>query len=300
MTVGRAEWPLRTPPRLSDPGSVGRDRHDPVGGEEVRFRTDLYAGTADDYDRFRPPYPAPLLDDLRARVPLGPGGRVLDLACGTGQVTFALAAHAREVVAVDQEPGFVAFGARKAARLGVTNVRWVEGAAEEVALDGDLDLVAIGNAFHRLDREVVARRLVAHLRPAGCVALLWGDPPWRGDRAWQRVLDDVLVDWTERVGAQDRVPAGWAEAIVRDPHEAVLRRAGLTYEGTFEFTAPVTWSVDALAGFAYSTSVLSRAALGDHAAAFAADLRRRLLACEGDGVFEQDVSFAYQLARRPG
>jgi SAM-dependent methyltransferase len=235
-------------------------------GDEVRFRSDLYAGTAEDYDRFRPPYPPPLVDDLRARVPLGPWRRVLDLACGTGQVAFALAAHAREVVAVDQEPDFVDFSARKAARLGVTNVRWVEGAAEHVALDGDFDLVAIGNAFHRLDREVV---------------------------------DDALVDWTQRVGAQERVPAGWAEAIARDPHEAVLRRVGLTYEGKFEFTAPATRSVDALTGFAYSTSVLSRAALGDHAAEFAADLRRRLLACQGDGVFEQDASFAYQLARRP-
>jgi ubiquinone/menaquinone biosynthesis C-methylase UbiE len=92
-------------------------------GDEPRFRTDLYAGTAKDYDRFRPPYPAALVDDLRARVPLGPGGRVLDLACGTGQVAFALAAHAREVVAVDQEPGFVEFGEQKAGRLGVGNIR---------------------------------------------------------------------------------------------------------------------------------------------------------------------------------
>ena len=31
--------------------------------EEPRFRTDLYRGTASDYDRFRPPYPDQLLDD---------------------------------------------------------------------------------------------------------------------------------------------------------------------------------------------------------------------------------------------
>jgi SAM-dependent methyltransferase len=271
-----------------------------MGADEVRFRTDLYAGTAEDYDRYRPPYPAALIDDLRARVPLGPGSRVLDLACGTGQLAFTLAEHAREVVAVDQEPGFVDFCDRKAGRLGVTNVRTVLGAAEDVVLDGDFDLVAIGNAFHRLDREVVARRLVPHLRPAGCLALVWGDGPSRGDRAWQRVLDGTLADWTERAGARDRVPAGWDAVIARDPHEAVVRRVGLAYEGTFEFTARQRWSPATLAGFAYSTSFLSRAALGDHAAAFEADLRLRLLACRSDGVFEQDVSFAYQLARRQG
>ena len=87
-------------------------------GDELRFRTDLYAGTAEDYDRFRPPYPEALVDDLRARVPLGPGGWVLDFACGAGQVAFALAAHARAVVAVDQEPGSSSSVSRRRAASG--------------------------------------------------------------------------------------------------------------------------------------------------------------------------------------
>jgi ubiquinone/menaquinone biosynthesis C-methylase UbiE len=51
----------------------------------------LYRGTAECYDRFRPRYLATLVDDLRARVHFDDAGRVLDLACGTGQVAFALA-----------------------------------------------------------------------------------------------------------------------------------------------------------------------------------------------------------------
>ena len=43
--------------------------------------------------------------------------------------------------------------------LGVTNIRWITAAAETVELDGAFDLVAIGNAFHRLDRDAVAGRL---------------------------------------------------------------------------------------------------------------------------------------------
>jgi SAM-dependent methyltransferase len=59
---------------------------------ELRYRKDLFKGTAEYYDRFRPPYPSVLLDDLRARVPILGTGRLLDLACGTGQVAFSLAA----------------------------------------------------------------------------------------------------------------------------------------------------------------------------------------------------------------
>jgi SAM-dependent methyltransferase len=268
-----------------------------VGGEP-RFRKDLYEGTADYYDRFRPPYPAALIDDLRARVPLRGESRVLDLACGTGQIAFALAADVDEVWAVDQEAGAVAFGRRKAELLGVSNIHWVAAAAEDVALDGAFDLVAVGNAFHRFDRDAVAARLVPRLPGGGCVALVWGETPWRRDRPWQRTLHDTIERWRDRAGVRDRVPERWERAIEQDPHETVLRRAGLSYEGKVEFSVPLRWSVESLVGLVYSTSFLSRAALGHHADAFEADLRTQLLACRPDGLFEQDASFAYELARR--
>jgi SAM-dependent methyltransferase len=266
---------------------------------EPRFRKDLFKGTAEYYDRFRPRYPAVLLDDLRARVPIDASSRLLDLACGTGQVAFALAADMADVWAVDQEAESIDFGRRKAQRLGVTNIQWVAAAAEDVPLDGPFDLVAIGNAFHRVDRDAVAKRLAPQLSERGCVALLWGGTPWPGDRHWQRVLDDMVRRWMDAVGARDRVPEGWEQAMDRDPHEQVLRRAGLSYEGRSEFSLVERWTVESLIGFIYSTSVLNRAVLADHVEAFESDLRGQLLACDPDGVFEQELTFAYELARRP-
>jgi SAM-dependent methyltransferase len=267
-------------------------------GTELPFRKDLFKGTAEHYDRFRLPYPALLLDDLRARVPLDGNGRLLDLACGTGQVAFALASDVAEVWAVDLEAELIELGRRKAQRLGITNMQWIASAAEDVALQGAFDLVAVGNAFHRLDRDAVAQRLATHVAERGCVALLWGGTPWLGDRRWQRVLDDTLQRWTNAVGARDRVPEGWEQAIDRDPHEQVLRRAGLSYEGLFEFSHVEQWTVESLTGFVYSTSFLNRVVLGHHVDAFEDDLDRQLLACCPDGVFEQDLTFAYELARR--
>jgi SAM-dependent methyltransferase len=263
-----------------------------------RYRKDLFAGTAEYYDRFRPPYPTVLLEDLRARVSLGGTDRLLDLACGTGQVAFALAADVAEVWAVDQEAESIEFAKRKAQSLGVTNIRWIAAAAEEVGLEGAFDLVAIGNAFHRLDRAAVARRLVPHLPERGGVALLWGGTPWRGDRPWQHVLADTLEGWMDAVGARHRVPTGWEQVIDQDPHERVLRRAGLSYEGLFEFSVEERWSIETLIGFVYSTSFLNRTVVERHVDEFESDLRRRLLACCADGVFEQDLTFAYELARR--
>jgi SAM-dependent methyltransferase len=262
------------------------------------FRKDLFEGTAEDYERFRPPYPAALIDDLRTRARLGPASRVLDLACGTGQIAFAISPHVAEVVAVDPERGSVEFGRRKCERLGVANISWVTASAETMALAGAFDLVAIGNAFHRLDREAVARRLVPHLIDGGCLALLWSGSPWEGAQPWHRVFWAVLERWQDRVSARDRIPAGWQEAIDRDPHAAVLRRVGLTYESAFDFPVTKRWTVETLAGFVYSTSFLNRAVLGDQVDAFARDLASALLDCRPDGVFEQELTFVYELARR--
>jgi SAM-dependent methyltransferase len=267
-------------------------------GSEPSFRTDLYKGTAEYYDRFRPPYPPALFADLRARAPISGSGRLLDLACGTGQITFALAGDFSEVWAVDQEDESVDFGRAKAQRLGVSNIEWLAGRAEDIQVLGSFELIAIGNAFQRLRRQVVAERAMSWLAPGGCLALLWGGTPWLGDVSWQQAMADTFEGWMRKVGATDRVPDGWQEVIARDPHPRVLERAGLSFVGSFEFPVEHTWTVQTLTGFVYSTSFLNPNALGNHMQEFERDLHARLIACEPSGVFHQKSSFSYDLARR--
>src|SRR5258708_1838492 len=73
----------------------------------IRFRRDLYRGTAAYYDKYRLPYPPALIDDLVARTALSGAGRLVDLACGPGLVAFALCSHFAEVWAVDQEADMI-------------------------------------------------------------------------------------------------------------------------------------------------------------------------------------------------
>jgi SAM-dependent methyltransferase len=267
---------------------------------DPEFRTDLYRGAAPYYDRYRPPYPETLFDDLLARLPVSGSGRLLDLACGTGQVAFPLSPHFVEVVAVDQEPDAVQFGRTKAKAAGADNIRWLTGSAETVALDGSFELITVGNAFHRLKRRIVAERMRSWAGPGGGVAIVWGDTPSQGDLPWQKALEDLIVEWMARAGTTDRVPAGWASAMASDPHEAVLRRAGFEYLGKFGFTADQTWTVETLIGFMYSTSMLNRSALGDESEEFERRLAERLGPYSSDGTFRVPATYAYELARWPG
>jgi SAM-dependent methyltransferase len=238
-----------------------------------------------------------MIDDLAIRVRADGTGRLLDLACGTGQVAFALRDRFGEIWLADQEPGMIAVAGRKAA--GDTARFWfVTGPAERLDLpSGTFDLITIGNAFHRLTRDSVAANVRRWLAPSGHLALLWGDGPAAGTEPWQQALQVVMHRFQERNGADDRIPPGYAAARRDRPDAEVLAAAGMEITATGQATADRLWTLDEISGFLASTSVLSAAALGESAADFEHDVRDALLSCQPAGQFRQAATFSYQLAR---
>jgi SAM-dependent methyltransferase len=267
----------------------------------VNFRPDLYRGTAVYYDRYRPPYPDALIDDLVLRTGADGTGRLLDLACGTGHVCFALCGWFAEIWAVDQEPEMISLARQNAAaRVDPPRFEFRTAAAENLAApEESFDLVAIGNAFHRLRRDVVAVKAMQWLRPGGHLALLWASTPNLGDAPWQQALHDQMRQWQQRPGAQQRLPAGYEADRSARPDLDILSATGFEIVGKREFPVSLVWTAAEIAGFVASTSILSPDALGSDAAAFNDSLSRALLEAEPDGEFRQDATFAYELARRP-
>ena len=268
--------------------------------DEVRFAADLFRGSAGYYDRYRLPYPEVMLTDLIRRAEVSGRGRLLDLACGTGQLAFPLHRWFGQVWAVDQEPDMVAVVRVKAAAQGAADVQPIVSDAETLdAQSGFFELAVIGNAFHRLNRDLVAGRVLGWLRPGGCLAVCWSSVPCIGEKDWQRALTVTLDRWKAALGAEHRIPAGWELPRQRRPDLQVLSDAGFEAAGSHEFPVGHRWSLPELAGFIRSTSFLPASVLGDHAAAFDADLAATVGPHGDGGAFTENVSFAYDLARKP-
>jgi SAM-dependent methyltransferase len=266
----------------------------------MRFEPDLYRGTAGYYDRFRLPYPDALIADLLRRAAPSGRGRLLDLACGTGQLAFPLRGRFADVWCVDAEPDMTEAVRAKASAVAAAHIHTITVRAEDLPAEPDsFELIVIGNAFHRLHRALIAERAYTWLKPGGCLALCWSTSPWAGPQDWQRALDSTLRTWRNALGAVGRVPPGWEQPRQRDPDHDVLSRAGFEPAGRHEFSVEQHWTIRELAGHIRSTSFLPPQVLADRADAFDADLTAELSRHTANDRLTETVSFAYELARKP-
>jgi ubiquinone/menaquinone biosynthesis C-methylase UbiE len=97
-------------------------------------------------------------------------GDVLDVACGPGVVSAAVAAFAREVVAFDLTPRMLEKAALRCKAAGRDNVSFREGNAEQLPFaDGAFDAVVTRLSVHHFDQPArVFSEAFRVLRPGGC------------------------------------------------------------------------------------------------------------------------------------
>ena len=250
-----------------------------------------FAGTATYYLRYRPPYPDQFLSDLRAHAKTTGHGSLLDLACGPGRVAIPMAPYFSSVLAVDVEPEMIAVGEQEANRRGVTNIAWRVARAEDLQLPArSLELITIGEAFHRLDQDRILKRALGWLQRRGSLATLGAEPVWRGKEEWKRILVEVVNKWTGQ-SLGDPNEGSWG-----GPGDE-LRAAGLEVEER-ESVVEHIWTSDSIVGFMFSTSIASRRVLGDKASTFAADLRGALLEAEQSDRFVSMQRFGFTLGMK--
>lgn len=183
---------------------------------DLGFRGDV----VEFYQRYRRGYPDAAVDAVVAEFGLGREDVVVDLGCGTGQLTVPFARRVRAAVGVDPEADMLV-AARRAA--DVPNVSWVLGADTDVgALGlavGSVGAVTVGQALHWMDHERLFRVVRSLVRPGGGVAVFTnGTPLWLQDADWSRALHGFLENYlgTRLVltcGADEHTQQRYADAL---------------------------------------------------------------------------------------
>lgn len=134
--------------------------------------TERFTDRVDNYVRWRPSYPAELIDHLKNCGVLTGGTVVADIGAGTGIFSRLLVPPAARVYAVEPNDAM-----RSAAgRQDQPAIVHVKGTAEETTLpDGSVDVIAAAQAFHWFEPAAARAEFARILKPGGRVALIWNE-----------------------------------------------------------------------------------------------------------------------------
>ncbi len=162
----------------------------------------VFDEVAEDYDRHRPTYPDVLIDRACEAAGIGPGAAVLEIGCGTAQLTRSLLARGLRVTAV--EPGQQLI-ARARDQLNGGDVRFVNARLEDALLPrAQYSAVFSASAIHWIDPDVSWRKAADALVDGGSLALIsyFGleDPRSADDQqalraAMTTIAPEVAADW---------------------------------------------------------------------------------------------------------
>lgn len=194
-------------------------------GDEVRsprrMKTErglLFERVAEEYDRVRSDYPAEIVDAACSIAGLEPGSPVLEIGCGTGKLTEALAARSLRVEAVDPGAGMIEVARR---RVGDADVDFTIGRFEDAELPADAFAAAFSaTAFHWVDPAVGWAKVARVLRPDGVFALLTHAAFSSLDEQFHRAWTDVRPESAEWVPRDQRTVFDGLEARLGNVAEA--------------------------------------------------------------------------------
>jgi SAM-dependent methyltransferase len=172
-------------------------------GSTARRYGQVFDEVAAEYDRHRPAYPDELIDQACRVAGIGTGDHVLEVGCGSGQLTRGLVARGLHVTALEPGPSLMALARQNLEGAGETE--FVNAQFEDALLPrGQFAAVFSASAFHWVDPKVSWQRAADVLVPGGTLALVQycglEEPRTKPDQdaalaAIRKIAPDVADNW---------------------------------------------------------------------------------------------------------
>ena len=210
--------------------------------------TDLFAGKAEQYARYRTDYPAEVIDAALAAIQLQRADVVADVGSGTGMLARWILDRGNGVVCVEPDDGMREVAARRFA-LEARQFMSVAGTAEATTLpDSSIDVIVAGNAFHYFDPVRARAEAGRILRRRGRVLIVGHADaltPCAFMQAYGRFLRSIAGAELSTFHQPDR----YASSL-----RAFFGSAAVTEADVVQSSHPMSW--DALSGRFRSTSLM--------------------------------------------
>lgn len=161
------------------------------------FETDplkRFSGRVDNYIKYRPKYPAALMDFFTGTLGLRSNDRIADIGSGTGILSEMLLKNNNSVYAV--EPNKEMREAAERLLNGYGNLISINGSAESTGLaPHSIDLITSAQAFHWFNHEKAKIEFKSILKDNGWVVLIWNSRVINSDQ-FMIEYEDFLVKFS--------------------------------------------------------------------------------------------------------
>lgn len=258
------------------------------------YGKNLFQGTAEYYTQYRPVYPAELIRFLVNRLSLDGTGKMLDIGCGTGQLTLRFTDWFEEIFGIDPEPEMIMEAIRFSETMRVENVEWVNGNFDmyKAQTAQSFELVTIAKAFHWMDREEVLETLYKIVSVGGAVAIIDNYHPNKEVTLWQQRVNEVVERWY----GKERRAGDSTYTHPKERHQEIIARSKFDLEIHQLPSYKYKWTIPSIIGNIYSTSYGSPRFLADNQVLFEEDLKKTLLDFNETGKFEEEIVLTVNLA----
>ena len=158
-----------------------------------------FTSRVETYAKYRPGYPAEIIELLKDECGLTPDAVVADIGSGTGKLTELFLANGNVVFGV--EPNASMRDVAESIFKDQPRFRSVDGSAESTTLPkSSVDLIAAAQAFHWFDPLKTRTEWIRILKPDGWAVLIWNDrqlqtTPFLSD--YEQLLVEFGTDYSE-------------------------------------------------------------------------------------------------------
>lgn len=156
-----------------------------------------FSGRVESYRRYRPRYPAEIVDVLIRECGLSQNAAVVDVAAGTGLLSEIFLAAGFDVTAI--EPNAEMRAACVELRQSYPKLQCIPGTAEETGLPSrSADGITVAQAMHWFDLERTGAEFRRVLKPGGWCAVIYNHRRMGGDAfhdAYEELLRKFGVDY---------------------------------------------------------------------------------------------------------
>ncbi len=159
--------------------------------------TKRFSNRVENYARYRPGYPAGIIDLLRKDCGLTKDSAIADIGSGTGKLSELFLKFGCRVFGIEPNQEMRQAGER----MGFPNFTSIDAAAEATTLPANsVDFVTAAQAFHWFDHAKCRAEFLRILKPGGWTVIIWNDrrsdtTPFQAD--YERLLDEFGTDYAQ-------------------------------------------------------------------------------------------------------